>query len=162
MINDIKIKALTDKDYGSYNRLFEQVDLIHREAHPEYFKKSETVFRSKSYYQKHLIDPSVLLLGAFSEAGELMGLVHAVIKEHPQTELHVTGKFVLLDNLVVDEMYRGKGIGKRLYDQTLLWGKENKAAEIQLKVYDFNESAIEFYRKRGFEQVSVSMRRKVE
>jgi ribosomal protein S18 acetylase RimI-like enzyme len=162
MNNEGRTKRLTDKDFNSYNELLEQVDLLHRQAHPEYFRKPETTFRTREYYEKHLNDSNVLLLGAFDKRDELIGLVHAAIKGHPQTVLHVPGQYVLLDNLVVDEKHRGKGIGKELYDQTVLWGKENKANEIQLKVYNFNESAIEFYKKRGFKQFNISMRQSLE
>ena len=48
--------------------------------------------------------------------------------------------------------FRGKGIGKRLLEETLTHAKEITCLErVELCVYKSNESAIELYKKTGFE-----------
>ena len=150
-------RKLQKNDFDKFNQLFEQVDKLHREAHPEYFRKTEKQFRTQAYFEKLLNDSTVFLLGAF-DANCLVGLAHAAVKQHPITEIHVSGDYVLLDNLVVDENIRGNGIGKALYNGVCTWAKEQSIQEIQLKVYSFNEQAIRFYKKRGFNGFAISMR----
>lgn len=154
------VRKLQKKDFDSFSQIFEQVDEIHRGALPEYFRKTEKRFRTQDYFDQLLTDTSVLLLGSFDE-NHLVGLAHAVVKQHPSTEIHVPGNYVLLDNLVVSENKRGNGIGKILYNGVCAWAKEQCIKEIQLKVYSFNEQAIRFYKKRGFSELAISMRSQI-
>ncbi len=147
-------------DYSQYNGIFDQVDKLHRDALPEYFRKPNTTFRTELYFNNLLADSKTLLLGAFDPANNLVGLAHAAIKEQPDTVLHVPGTYVLLDNLIVSENHRRCGIGKILFNEVLKWATESKINEIQLKVYAFNSDAIQFYRNLGFNDLYLGMRRR--
>lgn len=57
------------------------------------------------------------------------------------------GKSLHLEDLVVKEAYRGKGIGQKLYDRVMLFGKENQVKRVEWVVLDWNENAIAFYSK---------------
>ncbi len=59
------------------------------------------------------------------------------------------GKNLYLDDLVITESYRRKGIGKLLIDQLVQYGKEQAAQEIRWHVLDWNEPAINLYDKLG-------------
>lgn len=56
------------------------------------------------------------------------------------------GKNLYLDDLVITESYRRQGIGKRLFDQLLKYGREQGAQEMRWHVLDWNEPAINLYR----------------
>jgi ribosomal protein S18 acetylase RimI-like enzyme len=47
--------------------------------------------------------------------------------------------------------YRGRGIGSRLLDATLIQSKKFGLSKVELKVYTTNAPAIALYRKFGFE-----------
>ncbi|MDN5204076.1 GNAT family N-acetyltransferase [Fulvivirgaceae bacterium BMA10] len=57
------------------------------------------------------------------------------------------GKCLYLEDLVVNESYRGKGIGKLLFDATALRAKEANCNLLNWQVLDWNEPAINFYKK---------------
>lgn len=57
------------------------------------------------------------------------------------------GKRIYLDDIVVTEKMRGKGIGKLLFDKLILEAKKNKVKQIMWSVLDWNEPALNFYRK---------------
>ncbi len=57
------------------------------------------------------------------------------------------GKGVYLDDIVVNENYRGKGIGKKLFDAVILDAQESGAVQLHWQVLDWNEPAINFYHK---------------
>ena len=57
------------------------------------------------------------------------------------------GKRIYLDDIVVTEKMRGKGIGKLLFDRLIKVAKKNKVKQIMWQVLDWNEPAINFYKK---------------
>lgn len=57
------------------------------------------------------------------------------------------GKYLYLEDLIVTESYRGKGIGKALLDQVIAIAKERNSARLEWQVLDWNTPAIDFYKK---------------
>lgn len=56
---------------------------------------------------------------------------------------------IYLEDLFVKPEYRGKGIGKELLETIIRLAKENGYGRVEWSVLDWNEPAIEFYKKRG-------------
>ena len=59
------------------------------------------------------------------------------------------GKGLYLDDLVVTEQHRGKGIGQKLFDAYVEEAKKINANQLHWQVLDWNVNAIEFYKKLG-------------
>ncbi|AZA90424.1 Acetyltransferase (GNAT) family [Chryseobacterium nakagawai] len=57
------------------------------------------------------------------------------------------GRRLYLEDLVVTEKMRGKQIGKLLFDATLEHGKSNEYSGMVFQVLNWNEPAINFYKK---------------
>ena len=57
------------------------------------------------------------------------------------------GKRLYLEDLVVTESARGIGAGKLLFDQMIDHGKESNCTGMMWQVLDWNEPAIDFYKK---------------
>lgn len=57
------------------------------------------------------------------------------------------GKCLYLEDLVVKEEYRGKKIGEALFEATIKTAKEINAKQMNWQVLDWNEPAINFYKK---------------
>ena len=57
------------------------------------------------------------------------------------------GQRMYLEDLLVTEKLRGKGIGKLLFDNLLIEAKEKKYSGMAWQVLDWNEPAINFYKK---------------
>ena len=60
------------------------------------------------------------------------------------------GYSVLLEDLYVKPEYRNSGIGSKLIDRAVQWGKQEGALRIQLAADLRNRPAISFYSERGF------------
>jgi GNAT superfamily N-acetyltransferase len=59
------------------------------------------------------------------------------------------GKRLYLEDIIVTENERGKGIGKMLFDRTLQKVLEDNCTGMVWQVLDWNEPAINFYKKYG-------------
>lgn len=57
------------------------------------------------------------------------------------------GQRMYLEDLIVTEKMRGKGLGKMLLDQLIVEAKEKKFNGITWQVLEWNEPAINFYKK---------------
>lgn len=57
------------------------------------------------------------------------------------------GQRLYLEDLLVTEKMRGKGLGKLLLDALIVEAKEKKFSGISWQVLDWNEPAIHFYKK---------------
>ena len=61
------------------------------------------------------------------------------------------GRCLYLEDLIVTESMRGKGIGKLLFERTIQHGKDNNCARMNWQVLDWNTDAIDFYKKYNAE-----------
>jgi GNAT superfamily N-acetyltransferase len=57
------------------------------------------------------------------------------------------GQRMYLEDILVTESMRGKGLGKLLFDQLIVEAKERKLNGIVWQVLEWNEPAINFYKK---------------
>ena len=59
------------------------------------------------------------------------------------------GKMIYLEDFVVKQEYRSKGVGQRLWDAWIQEAKNQEANLVKWQVIDWNDSAIRFYKKNG-------------
>ena len=57
------------------------------------------------------------------------------------------GQRLYLEDILVNEPFRGKGIGKLLFDRLIKEAEEKKFSGMVWQVLDWNEPAINFYKK---------------
>lgn len=59
------------------------------------------------------------------------------------------GRTIHLEDLIVKQQYRGKGIGKALYKKVLQMAKKHQVKRVEWVVLDWNKNAIDFYERSG-------------
>lgn len=59
------------------------------------------------------------------------------------------GRSIHLEDLVVNEKIRGTGVGKALYTRVIKFAAERKVKRLEWVVLDWNNGAIDFYKKSG-------------
>ena len=60
-----------------------------------------------------------------------------------------SGRHLYLDDIYLESDQRGKGIGDQMMDKLELIARDNNCKSMRWLVSKWNESAIEFYKKRG-------------
>jgi len=61
------------------------------------------------------------------------------------------GLRLYLEDLIVTESFRGQGIGKLLFDHTMEEARVLGVSGVMWQVLDWNQPAIDFYKKYGAE-----------
>ncbi len=57
------------------------------------------------------------------------------------------GRCLYLEDIVVNENFRGKGIGQLLFAEMISFGKSGNFSNLSWQVLDWNTTAIDFYKK---------------
>ncbi len=152
----ISVRTATADDYSSICQLFDELDALHFEHLPHIFQRPDGPARDRDYFWGLIADETVALLVA--EAGaELVGFVHAFVRQAPDFPIVVPRRYAVVDAVVVRAGLQGNGIGRRLMDAAQAWAIAQGATSIELNVYEFNETAISFYESLGYETFSRKM-----
>jgi GNAT superfamily N-acetyltransferase len=59
------------------------------------------------------------------------------------------GRILFLDDIIINEPYRNKGIGTLLMQELFAICKQQNIKQMRWQVFDWNEPAIQFYEKLG-------------
>lgn len=73
----------------------------------------------------------------------------------------VRRKVMVIEELCVEELCRGQGIGKQIMEDVWALSRAFRCTDLQLGVYPQNDDAVGFYQKCGFTIRSITMQRKV-
>lgn len=57
------------------------------------------------------------------------------------------GRCIFLEDIIVNSAYRGKGIGRKLFEEVVKVSKEAGVRRLEWQVLNWNEPAIRFYKK---------------
>ena len=153
---EISVRKATADDYNSLCELFDEIDALHRDNLPHIFQKPNGAAREKDYYLGLIADENVALLVA--EVGEnLVGFVHAIVRDTPAIPVFVHRRYAIVDSIVVKSGFQNQGIGKILMDKMQEWAIARGATSIELNVYEFNVTAISFYERLGYQTFSRKM-----
>jgi ribosomal protein S18 acetylase RimI-like enzyme len=153
---EIIVRKATADDYSAVCELFNEVDALHRDNLPRIFQQPDGAPREKDYYLGLIADKNVALLVAESGT-DLVGYVHAIIKDASAFPVFVPRRYAVVDAVVVRSGFQFHGIGRRLMDEAQAWAAAKGATSIELNVYEFNETAISFYERLGYQTLSRKM-----
>lgn len=59
------------------------------------------------------------------------------------------GKSIHLEDLIVSDAYRGRGVGKALYTKVMEYAHQRNIKRVSWEVLDWNQVAIDFYESTG-------------
>ncbi|AZQ43486.1 GNAT family N-acetyltransferase [Nonlabens ponticola] len=80
--------------------------------------------------------------------GEYNGVIEGIALCYPRFSTW-KGKSIHLEDLIVTQEMRGKGLGKALYDQVLKHAQSQGVRRVEWVVLDWNQNAIDFYENSG-------------
>jgi ribosomal protein S18 acetylase RimI-like enzyme len=128
--------------------LEEQIFRLHSRARPDWVDETKRLFNYD--FMKNCIDSdSGKIFLAEDESSNIIGYCATYIKEIINHQVFRDMRNLEIEDLCIDEKYRGKGIGKKLFEEVVKYGKENGVKFIELSVWEFNQNAKKFYEHLG-------------
>jgi GNAT superfamily N-acetyltransferase len=128
--NDVPAIFALIKELAEFEKLADQIKTTENELH-------KTLFGDDRFVE--------ILLAEVN--GQIVG--QALFFKNFSTFLGKPG--IYLEDLYVKPEMRGKGIGKMLLDKIISIAKERNYGRVEWSVLNWNESAIDFYKKIGAE-----------
>lgn len=149
---DILIRSARLLEYEKVEALMEQVQQMHIDWRPDIYRHTDAVLPRDAYEQ--MIKENTLYVGEYE--GEPVGVL-SVMYRHVESPTQVTRNVIFIDAMVVDEAYRGKGIGHAFFDFLKQRKKEMGYDGIELQVNARNRAAYQMYADYGFTEKSINM-----
>ena len=155
------VRKATADDYNSICELFLEGDALHRGNLPHIFQTSNGAVREQDYYLELIADENVALLVAEADK-DLVGFVHAIVRDAPAFPVFVPRRYAVVDAVGVRPKFQNHGIGRILMEQMQEWASAKGATSIELNVYEFNKTAISFYERLGYRTFSRKMSKDIK
>ena len=102
-----------------------------------------------------LDNPALGRLFVLRDCGRVAGMANALITVSTAEGSRVA----MLEDVIIRNEYRGKGLGRRLVEHVLAWARIEGMTRVTLLADRDNEAALRFYRKLGFEHSHMAVLR---
>ena len=141
------IRALRAEDYAAYHALMLQVHRLHVDNRPDCYVDCDPFDRE--YYLAMLADEKIITAAAEAD-GQVIGLAVVRMRITPPGTPMQPRRVAFIDDVVVDENHRGRGVGTALLQHVRNLDALRSADSVELMVWAFNTAAMRMYEKAGF------------
>jgi diamine N-acetyltransferase len=155
---DLTIRTATIDDYDGVALVFDEIDLLHRRGAPHVFRAPAGRALDRAHFEAVLTDPEMDWLVA-ERAGEIVGFLSVRVLHAADRPVLVPRDFGEVDSLAVRADHQRAGVGRALMAAAERWATEHGLQEIELSVWEFNQSALAFYEELGYVTERRKMRR---
>ena len=150
----MNVRFARHEDSARIMELLGQVNLVHHLGRPDIFKLGTKYTLDELSI---IIDDTQKPILIAEEGGEVLGYCFCIYQQHEDSNLLTDIKTLYIDDLCVDEVARGKGVGKVLYDAAVRLAKDTECYNVTLNVWSCNQSALRFYQKQGLVPQKIGM-----
>ena len=144
------VRFAEEKDLDKINELRKQVNDIHVEGRPDLFK--EGFGAEIRDFAKVILSGENSNIIVAERNGVICGMACVDYVNKPETPYSKARDFYHVQEIAVDANHRRQGVAKELLEFMIADAKKRKLGKIELDVWEFNDSAIEFYQAVGFRQ----------
>ncbi len=150
------VRMAKETDMPQINKLLYQVAEIHHNERPDLFKGGCKKYTDEEL-KKIISDDNTPILVHADEDDIVRGYAFCIFQRHIGDNIMTDIRTLYIDDLCVEEGYRGNHIGKALYLAAVKLARENGCYNVTLNVWSKNESAMNFYRACGLQPQKVGM-----
>ncbi|HUV04111.1 MAG TPA: GNAT family N-acetyltransferase [Armatimonadota bacterium] len=154
------IREAVEQDFDALCKIFAEGVLLHHTALPDVFRKPDGAVIDKERVCDLIASEDAALLAAERD-GEPIGFVCVLAQDAGDISIMLVRRFAFVENLAVTERFRRSGVGRALMEAAHRWALSRGLARIELNVWEFNQDAIAFYEKLGYETASRKMWKKL-
>jgi GNAT superfamily N-acetyltransferase len=90
-------------------------------------------------------------------SGDLIGFVEAYVREDEDNSMRISYRHSYLQSLMVKDVHREGGIGRRLLEAVEEWAKDKFAVEMRVDIWEFTGNPLGFYEEMGYRTLRRSL-----
>ena len=151
----MEIRLATEKDIDRIQDLLYSVQSLHADGRPDTFVHGTRKYTDTQVKEIIACEDTPIFVGEMD--GEVMAYAFCEIFESVGTNNLRSLKTLYIDDLCVDEKYRGKGFGQEMYGFVKSVAKQRGCYHLTLNVWHLNQSAVRFYQKLGMKPLKTTM-----
>ena len=153
------VRFAEEKDLDRVNELRKQVNDIHVEGRPDVFKAGfGTELRD---FARVIMNGENSNIVVAERNGVICGMACVDYVNKLETPYGKARRFYHVQEIAVDEAFRRQGVAGELFEFMKADAERRSLSKIELDVWVFNESAIEFYEAVGFKETRIWMEYKL-
>jgi len=146
----MNIRTAKLEDLEKIILLEEQIFNLHAENRSDWIDNSKIGFNTENF--KSIIEnPDKGIIFVAEENNNIIGHCIIVISEIKNHFLMKDMKNITIEDLCIEKEYQKKGVGKKLFNEAVNYGRKINANILELAVWEFNKNAVEFYEHLGME-----------
>lgn len=149
----VTVSIATSGDIDGIIKIYHQTGILHYEKLPHIFKKP-CMEDEKELVTTYFKNKDVTIFKA-EDNDIICGYLVLRIKQLPE-KFFVSTRKGFIDSIGVDENHRRHGIGQQLIKAAEDYLKQQDIYTMEIEVYMFNNSAMTFYEKMGYETLVLS------
>ena len=148
------IRKANKNDIRRIIELLHQVNMVHHVLRPDLFKPHTTKYDEQELETMFNDESKPIFV---YDDGIVWGYAFCQITEVKDNQLLEDIKTLYIDDICVDEVARGKHVGKALFEYVRNYAKTIGCNNITLNVWEGNEAALSFYRNMGMKVQKTTM-----
>ena len=150
------VRRAGKEDIPRILELLVQVDMVHHNGRPDLFKGPATKYNAAEL-EEILENEETPVFVCEGEDGNVAGHAFCIHKQIIGDSVLTDVKTLYIDDICVDEAYRGQHVGRALYEHVVEYAKENGFYNITLNVWSCNPGAQKFYEAMGLKPQKIGM-----
>jgi GNAT superfamily N-acetyltransferase len=147
MRSSLNIRPAKQADIAAMSQLLSQLFSIENDFIPDEEKQRRGL--------QLLLDTLSAYILVAEERGEIVAMATVQVLVSTAEGGHVG----LVEDVVVDQEHRSKGVGAALLDRLQVWAQDNGLTRLQLAADKDNSTALEFYAGKDWSQTKLVMLR---
>ena len=144
----ITIRSANREDVTEIEKLYAELEKDAVYYQPEHFVMSPKGSRTK--LTEGILESDTQIMLVAEDCGRIIGFAHVTLQKAKAFPCLKPQCNIYLQDLVVTEKYRSKGIGTMLIDAAKQYGIDKGAEFMRTQVFPMNEDGLRFYQRNGF------------
>ena len=152
----MEVRRATRKDIPRILELLVQVNLVHHRGRPDLFKGPATKYNAHEL-ESILGNEETPVFVCTDENGTVLGHAFCIHEQIKGDSVRTDVRSLYIDDICVDEAFRGQGAGTALYRHVLAYAQACGCYNVTLNVWCCNPQAMKFYEAMGLRPQKIGM-----
>ena len=147
--SQIQFRSATAEDYDVVFALFSELQSLHHDAQPEFYRKPEKDDLFRKFFEETLeSEEQYLIIGGLDN--EPVGYIFFRKWVRPKDIHLIEYPILYIHNLIIKERYRYKGYGGTFINYAKKTARELGISRMGIDFWHFNEPARKCFSRQGF------------